>query len=463
LLDTDFWLYLSVVAYCAVALAVLVHAVWKRGAGLFDPLVQCIAFISLFTLPLPLRALISDTVEGDVTEHLAQLKPYLPAAVAWVALGLICLSLGYYSRMSVAVGRLLPRPSVARRARVYSATIVLGVFSISLVVLLAKSVGGLVPFILLGYDSSAETFGRGYLAIGFPWLFVASLLLLYRYALYRRRRDLLAFVAAFVLLSLVQILLGNRSTVLYMALTVGFFVHYAVRPLRAKVLLPLAVVGFLFLNLVGLLRSSKYESLSDVTERSGDAVSSLHESGALRQGWFYTLTTGEFVVPFETMPAMVRSVGTEISPKLGMTFLRAPLFYVPSVVFPARPLPLANWYMATFYGSGFGLNQGRAFYFLAEGYLNFGPAGVMLVMLAWGVFWGGVREYIRLSAGEPGAAMLVALSLAYIFRAVSGDATTLLVALPEQSLIGAVLGLALATRFRPWTHSPRLSSRGAAA
>jgi hypothetical protein len=456
-MDTDNWLYLSIVVYSLVAVGIAAYAIVKRRARLFDPLLQCVLFISLFTLPLPVRALLSDLIEGDVTEHLPQLKPFMPLAVLYATMGLVCVAVAYYSPMSRAFGRLIPHPPIVRRPRAYFGAGTLALISLSLIFLLTVQVGGIIAFVLLGYGSSAETFGRGYLAIGFPWLFVASMLLLYRYAVYRKRRDIVLFVLAFFANVVIHALLGNRSTILYMALTAGFFVHYSIRPLTLRWILPIGVIGFLFLNIFGYLRGSKYESFADFTTRTTDVANRVSANGDLKRGWVYTLTTGEFVVPFETLPEMMRSVGTSISPRFGVTYLQAPLFVIPSAVFPDRPLPLSNWYMAQFYGNGFGLNEGRAFYFMSEGYLNFGPAGIVAIALIWGVFWGGVREYIRLARGNPGSGLLAALSVAFIFRAVAGDFSTLLIGLPEQSLSGCIIGLAIISGFASWTRKRHLS------
>ncbi len=459
-MDTNSWLYLAIMGYTIVAICLVSFAIVRKGARLFDPFIQCVFFISLFTLPLPIRALISDAIEGDVTEHLPQLKPFLPIAIVYVTVGLICLAIGYYSPLARAVGKLLPHPPIVRRPRVYLGAGIVAAFSIFLIVLLAAAVGGVVAFVLLGYNSSAETFGRGYLAIGFPWLYVASLFLLYRYAIYGKWYDILGFVAAFIVIGAVQLLLGNRSVILYMALTAALYVHYSIKPLSLRALIPLGVVGFLFLNVFGYLRGSKYENFGDFVTRTSETVSRFRETGDLKHGFVYTMTTGEFVVPFETMPEMIRSVGTTVNPRLGLTFVQAPLFIIPSAIFPERPLPLANWYMAQFYGGGFGLNEGRAFFFMSEGYLNFGPAGVMLLLLAWGVFWGAVREYIRLGRGNPGSGLLAALSVAFIFRGVAGDFISMLVGLPEQSLSGAVVALMLITGFAGWTKGARIHTRG---
>lgn len=444
-------LVLAICFYIAIGVGLLVDAFARRRATFFDPLVQCVVFISLFTLPLPLRALYSDVVEGDVTEHLPQLKPFLPAAVFYTAVALVVFAIAYYSAAARAFGRALPRPPRPKSlGGAYVAAAAVGCIAFALVVMLARSTGGLLGFILLGYGSSAETFGRGYLAVGFPWLFVASLMPLYRFAYQPRAIDRIVAIVWIGVLVAVQLILGNRSAVMYMAIVIVVFWHFAIRRFSGMLLATLGFVGFVALNIAGSLRGSDYSSLKEFVDRTTSAATHTVTGGTLHEGMFYTLTTGEFVVPFETFPEMIRSVGTRVEARFGATMVRAPVFAIPSAIYSERPLPLTSWYVRSFYGSGFGLNEGRSFFFLAEGYLNFGLAGVLMVGLLWGWFWGGVREYLRLSRGEPGAVLLVALTIAFVFRAVAGDAVSLVVGLPEQSLSAAVAALAVATRFRSW-------------
>jgi hypothetical protein len=97
--------------------------------------------------------------------------------------------------------------------------------------------------------------------------------------------------------------------------------------------------------------------------------------------------------------------------------------------------------MKEFYGGGFGLNESRSFFFLAEAYLNFGPAGVLATMLIWGLFLGTCRNYERNSRGEPGAVLIYAFTVAFIFRGIAGDFVSVFVGLPEQILSAVILGL----------------------
>jgi hypothetical protein len=272
--------------------------------------------------------------------------------------------------------------------------------------------------------------------------------LLCRYVAYRQRRDLIFFVVVSLTLATFELIMGRRGEVMHMLVTTLIFWHYTIRRVSFKVVALVGVITFVFLNEYGMVRSSRYESLSEFAQRSSDNFGALRNDGGTTEAAVYTLTGGEFAVPFETFPQMIKSVGADFFPKFGMTYLRSPLFFIPSTLFPGRPEPMANWYMKQFYGSGWGFNEGRAFYFLSEGYLNFGPAGPLGVMLLWGVLLGAVHHYMRISKGEPGAALLFALSLAFMPAAIAGDFSSVLVGLTENYLMAAIFGIWLTGRKR---------------
>jgi hypothetical protein len=239
----------------------------------------------------------------------------------------------------------------------------------------------------------------------------------------------------------IQFLTGNRSMLLYIGLVILIFINYGIRRLHWSFLVPLGVTAFLLLNLVGLMRSSNYASIGEFIEKSSTSAEQATEQDA--HGLFYTLTIGEFVVPFETLPQMVRTVGISDPPWLGLTYLRAPLYVIPSAIFPDRPLPLANWYMQQFYGGGYGLNEGRQFFFLAEAYLNLMVVGVVLLALFWGWLWGLLHQWMKLSNGNPAVVLVYALVVGFMFRCIAGDFVSLLVGIPQQSLVAALIGLAI--------------------
>jgi energy-coupling factor transporter transmembrane protein EcfT len=98
---------------------------------------------------------------------------------------------------------------------------------------------------------------------------------------------------------------GNRSMIMYLVIALIVFINFRIRKISFRALIPVAIAGFVALNLLGTIRGSNYQDVDDFVEqtfspsRSGDAPD--------KQNFFYTLTIGEFIVPFETLPQMMRA------------------------------------------------------------------------------------------------------------------------------------------------------------
>lgn len=443
-MNTQDWILLSIMFYAFTASTVGVYAFVARRSSVFEPIGQYLLFVSLFSLPLPIRAWMTMEIEGNVSPHLPQFASYIPAALALTALSLPMFAIGYYSRLARSLCERIPLLAERGLRGTRFAVLALVLFASLLIYLLTEEVGGIMQFLMLGYNSSEATFGRGYLAVGFPWLIVAMVALLDRYAIGRQKIDLLLVGALLVANLGIHIITGNRNMLMYMAIVIGIFIHFRIRRLSLKILLPIAVAGFVGLNIVGLLRTSNYDSLSEFMERSLNSAESIGEGSA---GILYTLSIGEFVVPFETLPQMIRTIGITEWPWMGWSYLRAPVYFIPSVIFSDRPLPLANWYMENYYGGGYGLNEGRQFYFLAEAYLNFGPIGVLLNGAIWGVLWGAFHKWMLRGRDRYGTVLIYALSVGYMYRCISGDFVTLLVGIPQQSISAVAFVLAVVSLF----------------
>jgi hypothetical protein len=432
---------LSLMFYLAMVVLVAWYAFGVRGSHVLEPIGQYLFFLSLFVVPLPLRVCFTMAIEGDVSPYLPQFAPYIPIAVVLVALSLPVFAMTYYSGMARRLGERVPVPRGATPGGAAFGVGVVTVLSILLVVKLAQSVGGLLPFLLLGYKASEVTFGKGYLAVGFPWLIVANVALLECYAMRRQRRYLLAFVALLALNLVAQAMMGNRGLILYLLTVVITHVHFRIRRLTLRVMLPVLLAGFLALNVLGALRSSGYSDVGDLIERTSQTAE--HQSDESKS-FFYTLTIGEFIVPFETLPQMIRTVGVDRWPWFGGSIARLPVFLVPSAIYSDRPLPLTNWYMQEYYGGGYGINEGRAFFYLSEGYLDFGPVGVLIFAAAWGVLWGALHRWMQVGRGNFGVVLIYALMVGFMQRCVAGDLVSLLIATTQQSLVGALLILGIA-------------------
>ena len=440
------WTFISVVFYFLILILTATYVYRVKHASLFEPVSLYLFFVSLFALPLPIRFCITTEIEGNVSPVLMHFAPWLAVSLALTALALPFFVLSYYSRWAKALGERVPLISDKGVRGSGFSIWVLTVLSMLLIYLLTESLGGILAFLLLGYKSSEETFGRGYLAVGFPWLVVAMLAWLDRYATRRKVIDAIWAAGLLFVNAGIFAITGNRGMLMYMAIALIIFVNYRIRRIRLRTLLPMAICGFLALNLMGTLRASSYENVSDFIEKTFITSNNVAEHN--KESFFYTLTIGEFVVPFETLPQIVRTIGISEAPWLGLSYLRAPVYLIPGFLFPERPDSLGKWYMDEFYGGGFGLNEGRQFFFLSEGYLNFGPFGVFFISFAWGLLWGALQHWMTRGVDRFGVVLIYALLAAFMFRCIAGDVVTLLVGTAQQSLAAVFIVLSVANWFR---------------
>ena len=173
LIATQQWTLLAIVFYLGVALLVSWYVFGVRRASLFEPIGLFLFFMTLFALPLPVRYCLTREIEGDVSTNLEAFAPYLPISLVMTALSLAVFAMGYFSSAARRLGDRVPLMRDRSSAGTGAGVAALVGVSVVLIYFLTESLGGIVPFLLLGYKSSEETFGRGYLAVGFPWLVVA--------------------------------------------------------------------------------------------------------------------------------------------------------------------------------------------------------------------------------------------------------------------------------------------------
>lgn len=428
----------SLVFYAAVMVCTIYYAIRARKSSVFDPIIQMIFFTSLFTIPLPLRAWYTTDIDGDISPYLPLFEPYLPAAVFLTAVSLPIFCIVYYSRASIRLANIIPQVEDLNKTGFRIGTYLLIAASFTLLYQLGKEQGGITQFLLLGYKSSDQTFGQGYLAVGFPWLIVAMMAQFESWVQTRFKPDIIGFAILFVTNMAINVVTGNRGMILYMMIVIIVFWNFRIRRVKLRYFIPIAGVAFIALNILGLTRGSHFSDFGDFVSSTTETANRL--SSTEEGGLFYTLTTGEFVVPFETFPQMIRTVGSEdMPPWLGLSLIRAPVFAIPSVFYPDRPLPLTSWYMENFYGGGYLLNEGRAFFFLAEGYLNFGPFGVIVIAALWGLLWGALNIWAKRFSHHPLTVLVLALLVGFMPRCVAGDTTTLFIATTQQSLAGVIL------------------------
>lgn len=375
--------------------------------------------MALFTLPLPIRAMFTLSAEGDVSPQLRQFAAYLPLAVAYCAVfnAVFAASFLRLRRSRAATTPTAPASPVGGLE--WATLVAIAGVALWMLFQLAGEAGGLLGLVLMGYKVTETFVGASHYAIGFEWLTGASVVAL-AIALRSRRRGFLAIVAGLLLAqTAAYAVMGRRGALVVLVGACLYLYHVLWRRLAARFWIAIGLAGFIALNVIGLLRGDKYEDVATLAETVATRGESLREPGE-ESNLFYTLTTGHFAVPFETLPQVMRTFGDAYAPGIGAYTLRSLLLLVPSGLWEDRPLPLANWYMKEFYEET-ALNEGRQFFFLSEAYMNFGALGAVIwaLLFAWG--WFAVAQRSDARRGDPLTVTFVAILVGSTLTFVAAD------------------------------------------
>lgn len=203
--------------------------------------------------------------------------------------------------------------------------------------------------------------------------------------LFGRQRPWMMPVGAAILLAYIvtQIFSGWRSKAVWALLFPIVFFHYRCRRFGRWAIGLGAGAVFLFATGMEHARAASdwrgmWDVLRDVLTLQGVAFLSPDESGELQ-----TATN--------LMRLIAGCQAGETTLNWGTSVVSDLLVFVPRAFFAARPLPLSEQYMETFYPGVRETGAGYGFYILQEGYWAFGLAGVFAFMLAYG--WVLARVY----------------------------------------------------------------------
>lgn len=375
----------------------------------------------LYALPLPIRCLYTDTIEGDISPQLHDFIGYLPFSLILESffIGLFSITYCFFIRKKVRREFRQVNFGELTLFNFIGVWIIFMLISISMLIILSSNVGGIQSFILLGYSVTEQFIGKNYLVVSLEWIPALTVILM-AFSLSKKWKFGI-FVAIFLLITemLSLSIMGRRGSLTALLMALFFIYHYGYKPITLKFFLVLLFMVFVGLNLIGLLRGDSYANLADFYDVVLERNNQLNTSGDI--DLFYTLTTGNFTVPFETLPQVISRWGDSITPRLGLTIFNDLSLLVPSALWESRPLPLANWYMREFYDSSAAMNEGRQFFFLTESYLNFGPLGAPIWALIYGYLFSIFVFYVIRRLKNPFVLSLMSMLSGSILNLVSSD------------------------------------------
>lgn len=372
--------------------------------------------IALYVLPLSIRSLLTYGGNDEVSPQLSQFIDYLPLSV------LLCsffnlIFLGAY--INIKFRNKLPNSNILsnKKQTPFGMVFVLVVMSFFMINQLANDAGGVVSLIMIGYKVTENLSAAAHLAIGFEWLVFLSLVILFSGYTNKSPRVITIGIVFVLCLAVIFAIMGRRAVLVVLIGSAIAGYHILMKKIPALIMLILLLCIFLLLNYIGLIRGETYQSLDDMLMIISTKNEKLSENNP---GIFYSLTDGNFVMPFETLPQIINSFNEKYIMGFGFHSLKSLILLVPSFVWDERPLPLANWYSSVFYGE-IDKNIGRQFFLLTAPYMDFGPFGIVIFGVIFGIIFKRLAIYAENSHGNPLDYALIVIFMGNILNLVSND------------------------------------------
>jgi oligosaccharide repeat unit polymerase len=260
-----------------------------------------------------------------------------------------------------------------------------------------------------------ETAGLGVLAGGVMLMQIGLIVLFLTTAERDYRAPVLPWIL-FIVLALLVLRTGRRRVVLETGLALLVAHHFYVRKIRLRMLALIAAASLVAFAVVGLSRAYLAEGL-------GSILTHLFEEFGL--GEIPKLLAEPIAVLLALTETMYQVPGQEPF-WLGRTFVEAFEILVPLPLYPDRPLAPSQWFVNLIDPSVAAVGGGYSFALLAEGYLNFGILGAMIVSFVEGVI---VRSFVthrHLRPSSKSHILVYAVAVSLTVMMIRGDFATLL-------------------------------------
>lgn len=171
-------------------------------------------------------------------------------------------------------------------------------------------------------------------------------------------------------------LAGARRMVIDVLVFLAVYFHYRIRPIRWGEALTAAVSIYLFVNLLSIARISSdpvamLKAVSDQWSDLGASAIGITSSGELLTG----LNLHRLIDGLDA---------GETTYTYGLSVFQEILVFVPRVLYPDRPLPLAERFADVFYPGAREAGAGYGFFVLQEGFWAAGLPGVLVSMFLLG-------------------------------------------------------------------------------
>lgn len=423
---------LSFFCFSFVVLLIFIHYnFFVKGNNWFDAINIFIFFNFLYVAPLCLSYIYELQPSYSMTYMYYEIEPFFGFSVFYTSLALFIMYLFYMITpgRGVVYHFFLKFNGLNIKKGVFGGFSILNlVLSVIIFYIQCSKHGGFFSVLMMGYGVTEIFLQSPFIPISLLMIGISSFLFLCEYKLNKNHKYLVGSLIVFILVCLIYLILGRRSSVVTYGLSYIIFFSLLVRKINFKLILPILFSGFVFLNFVGLVRDSNYADFNDIYSKVEDQSGKVNDD---KNKLFYTITDGQFAIPYETLPVLMSKINSS-DYYYGYTLLNIPIQWIPRFILPEKNYGLARWYYQKFYNSESMDNEGRQFFYLSEGFLNFGLLGVLL----WGAIWGVILKKINIlkDSGFLGK-YFFSIAVASSIILVSGDLTALFVVLIKTNFI----------------------------
>lgn len=360
----------------------------------YDPLYLYLFFLVIYVSPLSVRYILDLGISGNVTYMYYDLRNIFPFSIVLVSVSNFVFYIAYRVRFL----NLNLLKKYKKKPRYYRFLSLSGIFlfliGFSIFLYMTSTHGGFLKFILSGYGVTEYFSENPLLATSIPIMFVSGLFFFYAFIETGKKINIFMSFGVFAFLIMLSIVLGRRAEIVSWGLI--YIINYTAiyKRIKFSYILVLFVFGFVFLNILGVVRQSNYHDLSNFYERVIDKTSG---DGSSSYNMFYTLVDGQFAVPYEVLPVLMETMEFDEF-KLGSTFFDNVGLWIPRFLWTGKGHGISSWYYHKYYDPSAPPNEGRQFFFLAEGYLNFGVFGVLFWAALWGIIWRYIGDLYKRSS-----------------------------------------------------------------
>jgi oligosaccharide repeat unit polymerase len=378
----------------------------KKKLDLFEIINWVFLYYTIGFVGLTLHTVIKKDSKILGLEYLGPIESneILALTLFFLFLGLFGFLIGYYNRFGNVLSTIVPAPknewSVNRLKFVIIIYGLIGIFSF---IGLVRSFGGVNEFLALKVSRSIFIKGSNkYLFIGITAL-KSSLFLWLTFIIQSRKKIDLRFFSMYFLLVLgILFLLGGRSNLLSIFLTLLVLIHYLRTPVDIKKI-SIAVFSIL------VIATTLWPFLENGVIFSFNILDNLYSKRNFD-------TVYNFAVLIQNMPENLEFQN-------GKTFVSALLSPFPSSVinslghnFQEAHIIFTKNFLPKFYENRVGVPVS----FPGELYMNFGLLGILLGMIILGILGKGLYSYLRLYPDNKNVVLLYAISAYSIFYAFIG-------------------------------------------